>query len=139
MNASFAEKSVWIQAAAVGLVLGAYFAIAGIMLAHGVTALPAYAPVFAIAVALLVVVLIAGHVVAVATGRPEKADERDRLVGWRAEANSGWLLGVGVLAGITLMVLGVEAVWTAHLLLASLFLSELLRFGLQILYYRRGL
>ncbi|HYN09833.1 MAG TPA: hypothetical protein VES67_20790 [Vicinamibacterales bacterium] len=61
------------------------------------------------------------------------------MIEWRAEGNSGWLLAVGVLAGITGMVASVPNVWIAHLLLLSLFLSEVLKLVLKLVYYRRGM
>ena len=139
MNASFEEKSVWIQLISTVVILGSYFLVAGQMLAAGVTTLVAFVPLFAIAVVLLVVLLVTGYVVVVIASRPEGRDERDRLIEWRAESNSSWLLGVGVLAAISAMVLGIDRVWVAHLLLLSLFLSELLRFVMQLVYYRRGM
>jgi len=139
MNASFEEKSVWVQFAATVLVLGGYFGVAGMMMARGVTALPAYAPLFAAAVVLMVVVLTVGHIAAAVTRRPEPRDERDRLIGWRAENNSGWVLATGVLCAITAMLFGIESVLVAHLLLASLILSEVLGQVLRIVYYRRGM
>jgi hypothetical protein len=138
MNASFEEKSVWVQLAAMALGLGAYFVVAGRMLAAGVTALPAYVPLFIAAVVGMVALLIAGHVAAAVTGRVERRDERDRRISWRAESNSGWVLAVGVLAAITGLIFTLETVWIAHLLLASLFASEALGFVLRIVYYRRG-
>ena len=84
------------------------------------------------------IVLAAGHVAVAIASRPEGRDERNRLIAWRAESHSGWLLATGVLAGITGMVLSMPNVWTAHLLLFSLFLSETLKLALQLVYYRRG-
>ena len=49
-----------------------------------------------------------------------------------------WLLATGVLTAITGLVLSVDNVWVAHILLASLFLSEVLKYVFQIVYYRRG-
>lgn len=138
MTASFEEKSVWIQLVCAMLGLSAYFVIAGRMLASGITALPAYAALFGVAVALMVVLLVAGHVVAAIASRPEGRDERDRLIGWRAESNSGWLLATGVLGAVVGMLLGIENVWTANILLLSLFLSEILGYALRLVYYRRG-
>ena len=135
MSASFEERSVWIQLFSMSLVLGGYFLVAWQMLSQGVTALPAYAAVFAVAVILMVIVLVAGHVAVAIASRPDGRDERDRLIEWRAESHSGWLVATGVLAGITGMVLSVPNVWTAHLLLFSLFLSEVLK----LVYYRRGM
>ena len=139
MNSSFEEKSVWIQLIAMLLVLGGYGFVAGKMLTRGVTALPAYVAVFAVSVILMVVVIVAGHVAMAIAGRHDHPDERDRLIGWRAESNSSWLVVTGVLGGIAAMVQTVPAVWVAHLLLLSLFLSSVLKLVLQLVYYRRGI
>jgi hypothetical protein len=136
--ASFEERSVWIQLAGLALTFAGYLFIASRMLASGVTALPAFGAVLAVSVVLLVVILTVGHIVAAATSRPEGRDERDRVIEWRAEARSGWLLGAGVIAGLACMITGVPNVWTAHLLLVSLYLSEMLRLTLQIVDYHRG-
>jgi len=79
-----------------------------------------------------------GHIVVAILSRPEGRDERDRLIEWKAESRSSWLLTTGVLAVITGLILGLDSAWIAHLLLLSLFLSEILRFVLQIVSYRRG-
>ncbi len=144
MDVSFEEKSVWIQLVSMVVVLGGYFVVAGMMMSRGIVELGAYVPLFIVTVVAMVVVIVVGHagaaIVGVLTGnRPEDADERDRVIGWRAESNSSWVLATGVLCGITGMVLKVQPVWIAHLLLGSMFLSEVLRFVLQIVYYRRGM
>lgn len=139
VSASFEERSAWIQLFSLSVVLVGYSLVAWQMWSHGVTALPVYVPVFAVAVVLLVIVLVIGHAAAAIASRPDGRDERDRMIEWRAESHSGWLLGIGVLAGITSMVLSVPNVLTAHLLLLSLFLSELLKLALQLVSYRRGM
>jgi len=138
MNASFEERSVWIQLVSVAAVLGTYFVVASMMLSRGVMALPAYVPLFVGSVVLLVVVLVAGHIVAAISTRPDGQDERDRLIGWRAESNSSWILGVGVFIGLTCLVLDLPDVWTANVLMLSLMVSEIVRFTMQLVYYRRG-
>src|SRR5687768_15407873 len=80
MGSSFEEKSVWIQLVAMVLALGAYFVVAGRMLSAGVMALPPYVPLFIVTVVLMVILLVAGHVVAAVASRPEGRDERDRLI-----------------------------------------------------------
>jgi hypothetical protein len=139
VGASFEERSVWIQLFALSVVLGGYFFVAWRMWSHGVIALPAYVAVFAVAVGLMVIVMVAGHVAVALASRPGGRDERDRLIEWRAESRSGWLVAVGVFAGITAMVLSVPDVLTAHLLLLSLLLSEMLKLVLQLVDYRWGL
>ena len=139
MDTSFEEKSVWIQLASLVVGLGGYLVVAGLMLSNGISALPAFVPVFAAAIALIVAINIAGHVVAAIAGRADEADERDRLIGWRAESRSSWILGVGVIGAIIALIGSVGGVWVAHLLLISLFASEAVKDALQIVYYRRGI
>ena len=138
MDASFEEKSAWIQLVAMAGALGAYFAIAGIMLANGITVLAAFVPLFIASVVLLVVALTVGHLVAAIVRRPEPADERDRLIAWRSEANAAWIVGVGALLAVGLLTIGTERVWVAHMLLISLFAAELAKNAFQIRFYRAG-
>lgn len=138
MNASFEEKSVWVQLVGIVVGLGAYFVIAGRLLAEGVLEMSAYVTLFAVSVVFMVILLIVGHIVAAISSRNERPDERDRLISWRAEHNSAWLVGVGVLGGVSMMAIGVSNVWTANLLLLTLALSEVLSLSLRMLYYRRG-
>ncbi len=51
MSTSFEEKSVWIQLIGMVVGLGAYFVVAGRMLAGGELAMSAFATIFMIAVA----------------------------------------------------------------------------------------
>jgi hypothetical protein len=139
MNASFEERSVWIQLVSLLLVMGGYSYVAWHMWSRGVTALPAYVAVFAVLVVLMVVVMVGGHVAAALASRPDRRDERDRVIEWWSESYSGWLVGAGILAGIAGMVLSLPDVWVAHLLLSSLFLSEVLKLVLQLVFYRRGM
>lgn len=136
MLPSFEERSVWVQLVSLLVVLGGYFVVSGWMLSRGIEHLGPYVPLFIAATVLLVVVLTIGHIGAAVVGKTEKRDERDRLIGWRAESNSSWLLGAGVFFAITALILDVAPVWIAHLLLASLFASEVLKLSLQVVYYR---
>lgn len=138
MLPSFEERSVWVQLVSLLTVLGGYFVVSGWMLFRGVERIGPYVPLFMAATVLLVIVLVVGHIVAAVIGKAERRDERDRLIGWRAESNSSWLLGAGVFSALTALAFGVQPVWIAHLLLASLFTSEVLKLSLQVVYYRRG-
>ncbi|MCY4015162.1 MAG: hypothetical protein OXG82_20920 [Gammaproteobacteria bacterium] len=139
MDTSFEEKSVWIQLLSLVVGLGGYLVVAGLMLTNGVSALPAFVPVFAVAIVLIVVINVAGHVAAAIASRADEADERDQLIGWRAESRSSWILGLGVIGAIIALILSVGGVWVAHLLLISLFCSEAAKEVLQIVDYRRGI
>ena len=139
MDTSFEEKSTWIQLLSLVVGLGGYLVVAGLMLSDGVNALPAFVPVFAVSIVLIVAINVAGHVVAAMVSRSHDPDERDRVIGSRAESRSSWILGVGVIGAIIALVLSVGGVWVAHLLLISLFASEAVKEVLQIVYYRRGI
>ncbi len=52
---------------------------------------------------------------------------------------AGLMLSNGVSGAIMALVLSVGGVWVAHLLLISLFGSEVTKDVLQIVYYRRGI
>lgn len=139
MNASFEERSTWVQLISLVLALGGYFGVAGWMLAAGITEIAAFVPLFAVSVVLLVVLLAAGHAAAAIAAGPERRDERDRMIAWKAEGRSSWLLGVGVLAAVAGLAAKVEPTWIAHLLLLSMLASEVLNFSLRLVSYRRGL
>lgn len=139
MNASFTEKSVWIQFVATIVALGGYFAVAWSMYARGIDVLVPYVPLFFAAVFVMGMILIIGHVLAAIFGKWEQPDERDRLIHWRSESNSAWVLVVGIFATVACMVFAINNVLVAHVLLLSLFLAQMYQFGLQIIYYRRGM
>ncbi len=139
MNASFEEKRVWVQLVGTIAGIGGYLYVALHMFAEGVDALPAYAAVFMVAVGLMVAILVLGHILAAVTGRVEQRDERDRLIEWRSESNSGWVLAVGIFSAITCMLFSISNVLVAHLLILTLFAATLMQYAFQILYYRRGM
>lgn len=138
MLPSFEERSAWVQLLGLGLTLGAYFLVAGSMLARGVREMAPFIAVFAVCLVLLIVLQVAGHIVAAIFGGADDADERDRLIGWKAEARSSWVLGAGVFCAIGALAFRVEAVWVANGLLLALFASEMLKLALQVVSYRRG-
>jgi len=139
MNASFEEKSVWIQLISLLLGLGLYFVVAGSMLYSGINVLVAFVGPFVAAVLLIVAVNVGGHMAVAIASRPDGRDERDRLISWRAESNSSWILAVGILTAITCMIVSVGEVWVAHLLLLSLFIAEITKDIVKLVYYRRGI
>lgn len=139
MSASFEEKSVWIVLCSLVAVFSLYFFVAMRMLLAGVTIVVPYIPVLAVAVVLLVALLVVGHVVVAIASRPDGRDERDRLIEWRAENNSSWVLGAGVIAAIFGLATPIGAAWIANGLLMALFLAEVAKRVLQVYYYRRGM
>jgi hypothetical protein len=139
MQASFEEKNIWIQLITMGVALGAYFVVAWQMIQAGVDRLIGFVPLFGATVVFLVVLQLFGHAAAAIWRRPEPRDERDRLISWRSESNSSWILASGVVLAIGAMIVEVGAVWVAHGLLLSLFASHMVGYVMQLVYYRRGM
>jgi len=139
MNVSFEEKNVWIQFISMVITFAAYLAVAGYMISAGVEHLQPYAAVFAVSVVAMVIIMVLGYIIAAITGRVEKRDERDRIIGWRAQSNSAWMLAAGIFTALCLMLASVKPLWVAHLLLISLYASQLMEYAFQLLYYRKGM
>ena len=138
MLPSFEERSVWVQFVGLLVVLAGYGLVSVAMLTAGVSHPAPFVVVMSVATVLLVVLLAVGHAIAALAGAPEARDERDRLIGWRAESGSSWLLATGVVAAIGTLLVGWPALWVAHLLMLSLFASEILKLALQLRWYRKG-
>ncbi|MDX2017738.1 MAG: hypothetical protein SFY95_08895 [Planctomycetota bacterium] len=138
MNASYQEKSVWVQLASLLVGLGAYFVFAGRLLLAGEREMSAFAGLSIAAVVAMVVLLVVGHALAAIGPRPEPSDERDRVISWRSEYRSSWINVAGVLGAVTAMALGVESVWTANVLLLALALAEVVGLVLRLVAYRWG-
>lgn len=139
MDTSFEEKSAWIQLVSLIVGLGGYLVFAGILVWNGVDVLSAFVPFLIVAVVVVVAINIAGHMAVAITGRTDEADERDQLIGCRAESRASWILGFGVINAVIALILSVDSVWVAHVLVISLFGSEVVKYVLQVVYYRRGI
>ena len=78
---------------------------------------------------------------ALAVLNPKEAgqhDERDRLIALRGERVGGYVLAVGVFAGLVLAMAEAGSFWIAHALLLAWVLAELTDGAVQIVLYRRG-
>lgn len=137
---SFEQKSAALMLAILLIVYGVYFAWAIPLGLSG----PVHTAVTTVGLVVMVVVLIvlsvAGHIV-IALSAPKQAgvaDERDRLIEMRADARSGYILGVGILVTIGLTLMGASPFWLAHALLGTLVLGEIAKVVLQLIDYTVG-
>lgn len=137
---SFREKSAWISFVTILVVFGAYFWTIRSVLRGDI----GYEAAFPVEVGLIVafvLIEIALHI-ALAMQSPSEAraprDEREQLIEMRATRVAFQVLVVGALAGVGLMHM-TRSVWAMgqHMLLAVV-VAQLVRFGGQILYFRRG-
>jgi hypothetical protein len=145
---SFKEKSILISLIAVSAIYGGYFfdVLTG---ASGQSLSGMLQTMLGIVIALVVVHVIF-HIVIALDDVDQAEDERDRAVARRASVFGYNVLLVAVLAIIgRTLILGARAeagslaappdsIETVNLLLAGLVLSEIVYYGTQLLFYRRG-
>ena len=142
LNVSFEEKSTWASLAIITFIFAGYFSQVYSGLINGTLNKAAITGLFIGAVASIIILEIALHIVIAVLNVKDadhSGDERDRLFSMRAGNIAGWVLGFGVLtiAGHTLMNES-DAIWVANLLLFVVFVSQVVSYALQIFYYRRG-
>ena len=68
----------------------------------------------------------------------EETDERDRLIALKGVRNGAYLLGTGVITSIGCALATDGNVIFVHVLFAFLVMAQLLEYGSQLYFYRRG-
>lgn len=137
---SFREKTAWIGLITYAAVFGGYFFLLwsgwderyGQGLSIGL--------MIAAVIALVVVAVALNTVLALFNLKQAQApaDERETLIDLKAERIASYTLSVGVICLIGALLMGWNAFLVANLLLASMVISELVKAGAQIAYFRRG-
>ena len=139
---SFREKSDWLSFFSLCL-LGIYFVEIARSLLSG--SQPGekyyYFTLFWVLVGVLVVIQVATHAV-LAIRSPQDArapvDERERLIQLRAMPPAYFVLLVGAFLTIGTMHMGLNVWQFAHCILLVIWIAELLRYGMRLVYYRRA-
>jgi hypothetical protein len=137
---SFREKSAWISFVTILLVFGIYFWHAmGVFI--GSVDFGAVFPVQAGLIAAFVVLQVVLHIV-LTIQAPKEAwtprDERERLIDMRATRVAFQVLVIGALAGVGTIHLTTSRWVVSQVVLLAIVVAELVRFGGQIVYFRRG-
>lgn len=141
---SFHEKSAISMLGIMVLVYGWYFAKVFGMAAQGPVETEAVsALLFGMVVGLVVLSIIAHILIAgVAAARGEEdvdaSDERDKSIEMSSNSKASYILSAGVVIGLGLSLLEFSHFMIAHVLLGALVLSEIMKLGLKIVFYRRG-
>ncbi len=132
---SFREKSAWTMAA-VMLVTGLFYA----WLVSNGPAAPVIGPL--IPYVLLVIILSVAVQIVLAIFSPRDAqaaaDEREKLVIWRAGHLSGIILAVGLLMSGAVYVLHPFGNMLFHHMLGAMIVAQVAEYLLQIYFLRRG-
>lgn len=143
---SFREKSLWVMLLAIAL--SAFFyghAVAYVNHEQFETvpwqAMKVHAPMvlmFHIAVAVLVVFAILGHLVIVLFDRRTEEDERDRLIALKGSRVGGLVLATGVFLALWLAVASNGNFWFTQVLLGFWVLAQMMDYVVQLILHRRG-
>lgn len=138
---SFREKSAW--AMMIILIAGALFYFNLIWIASKALG-QASPPIIPFVIAYVVLIVIASIVTmaALAIATPNEAnapaDERERRAESQAGNLSGIVLGLGVITGLLHYSVSMDGNMLFHIAFASLMLSQIAEYGLQIWFYRKG-
>ncbi len=136
MDLSFQEKSLWLVLVSLGVVFAGYFALALPLRTADVN--PAQVGLFVAAVVVLVIAQVVGHLLVALVDRDDRTDERDRLIALKGMRNAGYVLATGVFLALCTAVLTTGNFATAHVLLASWVIAQMVEIASQLWYYRRG-
>ena len=136
MSLSFREKSLWLML--ISLVGTFTFYFARVLPSSAVNVEPRQMALFALAVTILVIVAIGGHIVFAIFDRRTAADERDRLVELKGRRNASYVLATGVFIALCLPELTTGTFLFTHVLLAFWVLAQLVEIGSQLYLLRQG-
>jgi hypothetical protein len=136
MNLSFQEKSLWLLF--VGLIVGFGFYFINIMPINTVNVMPNQIGLFVLAVVILVIVQVLGHIVIAILDQRTDTDERDQLIGLKGTRNAAYVLATGVFLALCAALVTEGNFIFMHVLLAFWVLAELVQIGSQLFLYRRG-
>lgn len=139
INAPFRAKSAAVSLVVILMISVYYFANALSMLPSG-EAIPDGALRLAItAVVLVAVVEAVLHIVLfIGAGKTEERSERDTVIAARAARNAYFVMVVGALAAFGTVFGEFTAFEVGNVVLAALFLAEIVNYGSQVMYYRHS-
>ena len=136
MNLTFQEKSLALMFASLLAGFGFYFAMA--LPGAGPHVMPHQVVLFVVAVVLLVIMQIAGHIVIAIVDRRTQTDERDRLIALKGARNGSYVLATGVFLALCAALVTEGNFVFMHVLLAAWVAAQLVEYGSQLFLYRRG-
>ncbi|MFK8025037.1 MAG: hypothetical protein AB8G26_13845 [Ilumatobacter sp.] len=139
-DTTFQEKSAITMTTILVVVFAAYFGLALGVVAESPDRDIAYTALLVMAAIVVTILAAASHVLLAVAFRSQANahDERDWLVGLRSERIAGYVLALGVFAGIGLAIAQVDAFWIAQALIASLVAAEVVEGIVKVALYRRA-
>jgi hypothetical protein len=136
MNFSFHEKSLWLMLVSLVGVFGFYFAT--VLPTDAVNVMPYQIVLFVLAIVMLVIMQIVGHLVIAISDRRPETDERDRLIELKGTRTAAYVLATGVFLALCAALLTNGNFVFTHVLLGFWVLAQLVEIGSQLFLHRRG-
>lgn len=136
MDLSFRERSLWLMLICLLAVFGFYFAT--VLPSTAVDVKPEHVAPFVLAVVVLVITQVAGHIVIALIDRRAGEDERDRLIELKGTRNSAYVLATGVFSALCAAMLTKGNFVFIHVLLGAWVLAQVVEIVSQLLLQRRG-
>ena len=134
---SFAERTLWLQVAALVAVYGWFFS--AVVPGHGQDIAPDQVVLFVIAAVALAAIMAVGlSILAIVARRDTTPDERDRLYALLGTRNGAFALGVAVFVALVTGVAVAGNFAFLNVLLAGWVVAQLVGVGSTIVLYRRG-
>ncbi|GAB3257873.1 hypothetical protein [Chitinimonas naiadis] len=136
MSLSFQEKSLWLMLVSLLGVFGFYFW--SVLPGGSADVMPQQVVLFVLAIVVLVVMQVAGHVLIAIVDRRTRTDERDQLIALKGSRNAAYVLATGVFLALCAALLSKGNFLFTHVLLASWVIAQLVEIASQLFMYRRG-
>ena len=136
MNVSFQEKSLWLMLSSLMLGFGFYFVT--VLPTTTVNLMPDHVVFFVLAVVILVITQVVGHIIIVAFDHHTKTDERDQLIELKGTRNGAYVLATGVFLALCAALFTEGNFIFTHVLLGFWVLAQLVTLASQLFLYRRG-
>lgn len=142
LDMSFEEKSIWVSLLIILFVFVGYFSqVFEGMFSGSLDKADIFAMFIGAIISVVVLQIVLHSVIAIFAVKDAQSsrDERDRLFAMKSGNISGLVLGISVMM-ISLVTLAHEfnSLWVANILLFAVFVSQIVDYVLQIIYYRRG-
>lgn len=135
---SFREKSAWISFLSILLVFGIYFSGIGMAMAGRVEYSDVVRLFFKLVGLFIVLEIVLHAIVAVCAPREaRREDERERLIGLKADRVAAYVLSIGALVGIFPIHLGANVRDLAHAVLLAIVIAHLAKYATAIVLHRR--
>ncbi|MEM8489315.1 MAG: hypothetical protein AAF756_00705 [Pseudomonadota bacterium] len=136
---AFHEKSAWLMAVSLLLAGGLYYWVVVTLSIEVNRPVPPLVPLVVAYTVLLTVLAVVGHI-AIAVLAPRNSssvlDERERLIARRASHAASYVMGVGTLVSLGIYLFYQSGDLLFHSVFASLMLSQISEYLVQIVYFR---